>query len=67
MIREDFVGEPKVDPITERVEPSYPNKQRYMRYLESFFFCVPCFAFVIVYLWLAYNITGVITEEGKYD
>ena len=24
MIREDFIGEPKVDPITEKIEPHYP-------------------------------------------
>ena len=67
MIREDFIGEPKVDPITERVEPSYPNKQRYMRYIESFFICLPCFGVVLVFLWLAYNLTGVIVADGKYD
>jgi hypothetical protein len=66
-IRTEFVGKPTHNPITEKIEPDYPASSRYMRYLESLLVCIPMFLIVLVFLWVAYNVTGVIVEEGKYD
>ena len=38
-----------------------------MRYSESILICTPCFLIVLVFLWIAYNVTGVIVADGKYD
>ena len=65
-IREAFVGVPKINPVTEQVEPYYPSKERYMRYLESLVVCFVLLMVIFVYLVAMYNITGVITEEGKF-
>lgn len=66
-IRTEFVGDPTHNPITEKIEPEYPTTSRYMRYLESFLICLPCFFVVLIFLWIMYNLTGVIVEEGDYD
>lgn len=29
--------------------------------------CLPCFIIVLIFLWIAYNLTGVITEDGFHD
>lgn len=49
------------------MEPDYSRSSRMFRYLESLVILLPFFAIVIVYLIAAYNITGVITLESKYN
>lgn len=62
-IREEFVGEPTINPITEVMEPDYPDHKRRLMYLQSAILCAPCFAVVFVFLVACYNVTGVITAE----
>lgn len=65
-IREEFVGEPAVNPVTEKVEPDYPESARAQRYLESLLFSAVSLVIIFVYLVAAYNITGVIVEDGQH-
>ena len=62
-IREEFVGEPTINPITEVMEPDYPDHKRRLMYIQSAVICAPCFAVVFVFLVACYNVTGVITAE----
>lgn len=64
-IREEFVGEPKVNPITLKIEPHYPENERTMRYIESFLVSTTFLIVIFIYLIAAYNITGVIVEDGS--
>lgn len=61
--REEFKGEPKMNPVTEKVEPHYSSSKRLCRYIESVFIIIPCFAVVFVFLVIFYNLTGIITVE----
>lgn len=65
-IREDFVGTPKFNPVTELIEPDYPESERLLRYIESFLISSLLLSVIFVYLVAAYNITGVIQENGKH-
>jgi anoctamin-10 len=60
------VGVPKINPVTEQIEPYYPTSERYKRYLESMVVCFLLLMVIFVYLVAMYNITGVITAEGKF-
>jgi hypothetical protein len=66
MIRSDFVGEPSINPITEKVEPHFSVHARYLRYLQSFIVILPCFIGVFFFLVVWYNLTGVITADGDH-
>lgn len=63
MIREEFIGEPKINPITEQYEPDYPESERNKRYIESFIVSFSFLMLIFVYLIAMYNLTGVIEDE----
>lgn len=66
-IREDFVGTPKVNVVTEMVEPDYPASERLKRYIESVLVISVLLFFIFIYLVIMYNLTGVIKpEEGTW-
>jgi len=66
-IREQFVGIPEINPITEQIEPHFSESKKLLRYLESALICLPFFAFVFVFLVACYNITGMILPGSKHD
>jgi hypothetical protein len=66
-IREEFVGTPKVNVVTELTEPYYSDYERRKRYLESFVVMYVLLLGIFIYLVIMYNLTGVITpEEGTW-
>ena len=66
-IREDFVGVPMINPVTEKIEPYFSETQRQVKYLISTLVCLPCFVVIFVFLVACYNITGVILPGGSHD
>lgn len=45
-LRKEFKGEPMINPVTGNIEMGYPNSKRYLKYLQSFFICLPPFIIV---------------------
>lgn len=62
-IREEFIGNPEINPVSEKIEPHYPESERFMRYVESLLVSTSLLFVIFVYLICMYNLTGVIVEE----
>lgn len=59
-IRKEFKGTPMINPVTGRVEPMFTSAQRFRKYIESFFICLPFFIVILFVMICFLNLTGVI-------
>ena len=59
-IRKEFKGEMRINPVTGRIEPMFSNNERLIRYVKSFFICLPAFLFVFFVIVCFLNLTGII-------
>ena len=49
-----------MNPVTGRVEPMFSDRERFVRYVISFFICLPPFIFVFIVIVVFLNLTGII-------
>ena len=59
-VRKEFEGTLYVNPVTDRLEPSFKFNERLIRYFQSFMMCLPYFVVVVVFNIIFLNLTGVI-------
>jgi hypothetical protein len=59
-VRKEFEGTLQMNPVTDRLEPSFHFRERLIRYLRSFLICLPYFFVVVVFNIIFLNLTGVI-------
>jgi hypothetical protein len=50
----------RINPVTGRVEPMFSDNERMVRYIKSFFICLPAFIFVFFVIVCFLNLTGVV-------
>jgi hypothetical protein len=59
-VRKEFKGEMRINPITGRVEPMFGETERLLRYIKSFFICLPAFIVVFFVIVCFLNLTGIV-------
>lgn len=59
-VRKEFQGVVRVNPVTDRVEPTFFFTERLARYGKSFLICLPHFLFVVVFNIVFLNLTGIV-------
>ena len=59
-VRKEFEGIVRINPITDKAEPTFFFQERVARYAKSFMICFPHFFIVIVFNIIFLNLTGII-------
>lgn len=54
-----------MNPITEQIEPMFSSNDRLIRYIQSFFICLPFFLVVFFVLMCFLNLTGIVVPDPK--
>ena len=62
-IRKEFKGEMRINPVTGRIEPMFSDSERMVRYVKSFFICLPAFLVVFLVIVCFLNLTGIINAR----
>ncbi len=65
-LRPDFKGVMRINPVTDKLEPLFTNKERLGRYFKSFLMCAPHFALVTFVNIVFLNLTGIIDPKRHH-
>jgi hypothetical protein len=69
-LRKEFVGEPCINPITDKPDTYQPTSQKIKQYTISFIICFPCWCVCCLIIVAFLNATGVIRPDhhgGAFD
>ena len=69
-LRKEFVGEPCINPATDRPDTYFPANKRLVQYFKSFLICFPCWCVCCLVIVVFLNATGVIRPHhhgGVFD